>query len=193
MGHTPAHFPPQPSHPTRSLLFLLLPPRARLSAPASPLAHALSPLPFSLCQAGPARQHPFSLPLSSPAQRAPKLQASSLASGPHANVGCCPTRREPPRPRTLNLAAAAPLETRSAAASFFPPPRRRLGLTVDRPFRCTPDHHITRKSFPLPSRSSTSPASKPYASASTEFPEGTFDGEPLHRRNSSSSLHPDPS
>jgi hypothetical protein len=60
--------------------------------------------------------------------------------GPARQCGPLPYKKVP-RPRTLNLAAAAPLETRNAAASFFPPPRRRLSLTADRPFRCTPDHH----------------------------------------------------
>jgi hypothetical protein len=135
---------------------------------------------------------PLLPPLSSPAQLLPEIPGEPLSLGPHAKAAPLPYKKVP-RPRTLNLAAAAPLETRSAAASFFPPPRRRLGLTVDRPFRFTPDHHITRKSFPSPSRSSKRPASKPYASASTEFSEETFSGELLRRRNSSPSLHPDPS
>jgi hypothetical protein len=124
----------------------------------------------------PARPH-LSAPSSSffpGAQRLPKSPAAVIQPGPARQCGPLPYKKVP-RPRTLNLAAAAPLETRSAAASFFPPPRRRLGLTVDRPFRCTPDHHITRKSFPSPSRSSKRPALK------------------LRRRNSSPSLHPDPS
>jgi hypothetical protein len=52
------------------------------------------------------------------AQRLPKSPAAVIQPGPARQCGPLPYKKVP-RPRTLNLAAAAPLETRSAAASFF--------------------------------------------------------------------------
>jgi hypothetical protein len=68
----------------------------------------------------PARPH-LSAPSSSffpGAQRLPKSPAAVIQPGPARQCGPLPYKKVP-RPRTLNLAAAAPLETRSAAASFF--------------------------------------------------------------------------
>jgi hypothetical protein len=159
------------------------------------LSHSFYSQSFLLSQSFPQLDptcRPLLPSLSTGRATAPETSGKLSRFGPARQCGPLPYKKVP-RPRTLDLDAAAPLETRSAAASFFPPPRRRLSLTADRPFRCTPDHHNPRVRSLSPSRSSTSPASKLYASASTEFPEGTFNGEPLRRRNSSSSLHPDPS
>jgi hypothetical protein len=87
---------------------------------------------------------------------APETSGELSRFGPARRCGPLPYKKVP-RPRTLNLAATAPLETRSAAASFFPPPRRRLGLTADRPFRCTPDHHNPRVRSLSPPRTFPSP------------------------------------
>jgi hypothetical protein len=171
---TTAQLPLFPLGPLSSL-----PSHLGRAGPACPVpqlsrAPALSSLPFSLCQAGPARQRPFSLPLSSPAQRPPKLPASSLASGPHANVpSAAPQKGNSCArvPRTLTLAATGDFQRRR-------PLLRRIALSASPPSR----------------RSAAPQAAAIPVSAPSRHPEASraqhLCPEPLHHRESVTKLPP---
>jgi hypothetical protein len=145
MGHAGPLPSPRPSSPHP----------AQLSPFRSPSrAPALSSLPFSLCQAGPAHQRPFpSSPFFSGAT-APRSPASSSSPGPHAKVAPLPYIRGTPTPSCPRTLPSAATRTSQHRSSFL---RRAnsLGLIVEPPFRRALDHHSPRQS------SASSPRSLP--------------------------------
>jgi hypothetical protein len=192
MGHAPAHFPPQPGHPTRSLLSLSLPPRAHLSAPASPLAHPLSSLPFLSL---PGRPRAPALLLSSPffsSATAPETSGELPRLGPARQ---CALRRstkgEPLRPGTQNPNPSR--HRRLPAPPPSAPPRRPVCLAAEPSLCCAPDPHNPRVRSLSPSRSCPGLAIGSYASVSTGIRDEAVAGESLRHPNSSPPVFVDPS